>query len=266
MRIFTFPEGFLFRIIEWWSARRVTCRLWDWVRTTLTSACFERLLRRLRFDIVRKGQCPEMTISDPKNHINTFESALMVFTVIICLLCRKSKIKSICLLLWNHLLIVKTVLIARFRELVPASRKPPVTLKSKAPMIKKIVSKADLVNWLGIVDYELKGTVPRDFFSWISVLQAPEYPISVILNFFLKIREDIHSSRCTTIIVDTGGKWKRSSIRKLSTFLDPKKSWFSGSTPSNAPHNDVAPLKIITYRAIKTTGTLIVIMKLNLLL
>jgi hypothetical protein len=27
---------------------------------------------------------------------------------------------------------------------------------------------------------------------------------------------------------------------------------------SNAPHNDVAPLKIITYRAIKTTGTLIV--------
>jgi hypothetical protein len=27
---------------------------------------------------------------------------------------------------------------------------------------------------------------------------------------------------------------------------------------SNAPRNDVAPLKIITYRAIKTTGTLIV--------
>jgi hypothetical protein len=28
--------------------------------------------------------------------------------------------------------------------------------------------------------------------------------------------------------------------------------------PSNAPSNDVAPLKTITYRAIKTTGTLIV--------
>ncbi len=28
--------------------------------------------------------------------------------------------------------------------------------------------------------------------------------------------------------------------------------------PTNAPSNDVAPLKIITYRAIKTTGTLIV--------
>ncbi len=38
----------------------------------------------------------------------------------------------------------------------------------------------------------------------------------------------------------------------------PKKSRFSGHTPSNAPRNDVAPLKIITYRAIKTTGTLIV--------
>jgi hypothetical protein len=35
--------------------------------------------------------------------------------------------------------------------------------------------------------------------------------------------------------------------------------FFSGPTPSNAPHNDVAPLKIITYHAIKTTGTLIVI-------
>ncbi len=38
----------------------------------------------------------------------------------------------------------------------------------------------------------------------------------------------------------------------------PKKSRFSGPT-SNAPRNDVAPLKTNTYRAIKTTGTLIVI-------
>ncbi len=40
--------------------------------------------------------------------------------------------------------------------------------------------------------------------------------------------------------------------------VGPKKSRFSGPTPSNAPCNDVAPLKIITYRTIKTTGTLIV--------
>jgi hypothetical protein len=43
-----------------------------------------------------------------------------------------------------------------------------------------------------------------------------------------------------------------------STFVGPKKSQFSGLTPSNAPRNDVAPLKTITYRAIKTTGTLMV--------
>jgi hypothetical protein len=33
---------------------------------------------------------------------------------------------------------------------------------------------------------------------------------------------------------------------------------FFGPKWSNAPRNDVAPLKTITYRAIKTTGTLIV--------
>jgi hypothetical protein len=41
--------------------------------------------------------------------------------------------------------------------------------------------------------------------------------------------------------------------------LASKKSRYSGPTPSNAPRNDVAILKTITYRAIKTTGTLIVI-------
>ncbi len=43
------------------------------------------------------------------------------------------------------------------------------------------------------------------------------------------------------------------------SFLPPRSfSTFFGPTPSNAPRNDVAPLKTITYRAIKTTGTLIV--------
>jgi hypothetical protein len=46
---------------------------------------------------------------------------------------------------------------------------------------------------------------------------------------------------------------------KISTFLGPKKSRFSGPTPSNHPRNDVAPLKTIMYHGIKTTGTLIVI-------
>jgi hypothetical protein len=49
----------------------------------------------------------------------------------------------------------------------------------------------------------------------------------------------------------------------IITFLGPKKSRFSGPTPSNAPRNDVAPLKTIMYRAIKTTVTLMVITQPN---
>ncbi len=41
--------------------------------------------------------------------------------------------------------------------------------------------------------------------------------------------------------------------------VDPEKSRFSGPTPSNAQSNDVAPLEIITYRARKTTGALVVL-------
>ncbi len=53
--------------------------------------------------------------------------------------------------------------------------------------------------------------------------------------------------------------WVQMALTSLVPFQGPKKSWFSGPTPSNAPHNDVARLKTITYRAIQTTGTLIVI-------
>ncbi len=54
--------------------------------------------------------------------------------------------------------------------------------------------------------------------------------------------------------------WAQMALASPVPFQGPKKSRFSGPTPSNAPRNDVAPLKIITYSAIKTTGTLIVIM------
>jgi hypothetical protein len=53
------------------------------------------------------------------------------------------------------------------------------------------------------------------------------------------------------------------ALPSLVPFQVPKKSQFSGPTPSNALRNDVPPLKIITYRAIKTTGTLIVIFSCN---
>jgi hypothetical protein len=49
------------------------------------------------------------------------------------------------------------------------------------------------------------------------------------------------------------------ALASLVPFQGPKKSRFSVPTPSNAPRNDVAPLKTIMYHAIKTTGTLIVI-------
>jgi hypothetical protein len=51
--------------------------------------------------------------------------------------------------------------------------------------------------------------------------------------------------------------WAQMALASLVPFQCPKKSRFSGPTPSNAHRNDVALLKIITYRAIKTTGTLI---------
>jgi hypothetical protein len=53
--------------------------------------------------------------------------------------------------------------------------------------------------------------------------------------------------------------WAQMALASLVPFQGPKKSRFSGPTPSNAPSNDVAPLKIITYQAIKTTGTLVVL-------
>ena len=68
-----------------------------------------------------------------------------------------------------------------------------------------------------IIKLWLKGTVPRDFwlqvFTWISFPQAPEFPIRAVSNFS-KICGDIRSLRCTTGVVDTGKKWKKSQIRK----------------------------------------------------
>jgi hypothetical protein len=45
--------------------------------------------------------------------------------------------------------------------------------------------------------------------------------------------------------------------------VGPDRECHLGPKKSNAPHNDDAPLKIIKYRAIKTTGTLIVINNLS---
>jgi hypothetical protein len=65
----------------------------------------------------------------------------------------------------------------------------------------------------------LKGTVPRDFrllfFYHESVSPKPlRIPIGPF-RIFSKIRGDIRSSRCTTGVADTGGKWQKSSNWKI---------------------------------------------------
>jgi hypothetical protein len=48
------------------------------------------------------------------------------------------------------------------------------------------------------------------------------------------------------------------SLLRALEGVGPENIDFFGHTPSNAPRNDVALLKTITYHSIKTTGTLIV--------
>jgi hypothetical protein len=59
--------------------------------------------------------------------------------------------------------------------------------------------------------YGLKGTVPRDLTSGFLYGSVYPKPIKALSNV-LKIRGDIRGSRCTTGVVGTGGKWKKSSI------------------------------------------------------
>ncbi len=63
-----------------------------------------------------------------------------------------------------------------------------------------------------------KGTVSRDFLLLVLYMnQFPSSPIIPLRPFriFSKIRGDIRSSRFATGVNDTGGKWKKSSIRKI---------------------------------------------------
>jgi hypothetical protein len=73
------------------------------------------------------------------------------------------------------------------------------------------------------VQFFLKGTVPRDFrllfFFHESVSPKPlSIPIEPF-RIFSKIRGDIRSSRCTTGVADTGGKWQKSSNWKILIIL-----------------------------------------------
>ncbi len=69
----------------------------------------------------------------------------------------------------------------------------------------------------------LKGTVSRDFLLLVFFINqfppGPRVSHSDRFEFFSKIRGDIHSSRLTTDVNDTGGKWKKCSIRKVIIIL-----------------------------------------------
>ncbi len=69
--------------------------------------------------------------------------------------------------------------------------------------------------------YPFKRTVARDFRLLIFFMnQFPPSPWPLgPFQFVLKIWGDICSSRCTTGVNDTGGKWKKSSIIKVLIIL-----------------------------------------------
>jgi hypothetical protein len=69
-----------------------------------------------------------------------------------------------------------------------------------------------LPSWMGRIG-DWKGQcheiLPSGFFPWTSFPQPLSIPLGRF-QIFPKIRKDILSSRCTTGVVDTGGKWKKS--------------------------------------------------------
>ncbi len=76
--------------------------------------------------------------------------------------------------------------------------------------------------------------------EWVlTFFYVPETHIMYFIRpcWFIKCSEEIH-------YVPIGDGWREVMVRNV--------------IHSNAPRKDVAPLKTITYRAIKTTGTLIV--------
>ncbi len=75
-----------------------------------------------------------------------------------------------------------------------------------------------------ITRYVCKGPVPRDFRLQVFLWSVSPQPMSIPLGpfrIFSKIRVDIRRSRCTTGVVETGDKWRKSSTRKvLIIFLE----------------------------------------------
>ncbi len=75
------------------------------------------------------------------------------------------------------------------------------------------------------VDPDLLDSATRFFASGFYHESSSPKPLisdktnSIVSIFFCLICGYIHSSRCTTCFVETGGKWKKSSIRKVFNIL-----------------------------------------------
>jgi hypothetical protein len=73
-----------------------------------------------------------------------------------------------------------------------------------------------------LCDAKSKGQCHEIFYFWFFHESVSPKPLSIPLGpfqIFPKICGDIRSSRCSTGVNDTGGKWKKSSIIKVLIIL-----------------------------------------------
>ncbi len=80
-----------------------------------------------------------------------------------------------------------------------------------------VISSDSLIDlsWFSVLKGRCHEIFDVRFSSWISPVIIP----LGLYQIFPKIRGDICSSRCTTGVVDTGGKWRKLQSEKLSLFF-----------------------------------------------
>ncbi len=104
--------------------------------------------------------------------------------------------------------------------------------------------------------FHLKGQCHEIFDSGFFHESVSPKPLSRPFQILSKIREDIRSSRCTTNVVDTGGKWKKSSIIKvliicLDTFWEVELAYryiFAFKFTLRSQQPDIVPIICRRYR------------------
>jgi hypothetical protein len=95
---------------------------------------------------------------------------------------------------------------------------PPIVWDSSSVIISQNTGYISIVQQYER-QYTLKGQCKEIFdFSFLHGSAVSSKPLIIPLGpfqIFSKIHRDIRSSRCTTIVIDTGGKWEKSSNRKM---------------------------------------------------